>query len=237
MSRGRPTKVSKKRELISIGVVFLIISSIGVSKKVITKDTEININTTSVLAYEVPKYRITVDIGHGGHDNGTSNSYSVAKEKDVNLEIGLKVVERLSKIEGLEVLTTRTTDEFIPLKDRVDLSNNSNSDLFVSIHCNASGDGSTSPDGIETFYYSDTDDSSVLADIVHNKLLEFLLVKDRGIKKGNYQVLRDAKAPAILVECGFLTNPIEGNNLTDERYQYVIVDAIVSGIKDYLNRE
>lgn len=182
------------------------------------------------------KLKIVVDIGHGGKDNGTTNkgfAERVVYEKDVNLEIGLKLIKELSKEDDIKVITTRTDDTFVELADRVEVSNKNNADIFISVHCNATADGDNRVRGLETYYYNSSDSSVELANSVHKNILEANSKKDRGVKKGDYQVLRDSKIPAILIECGFLTNPLELEQLTDEMYQDIMVNAIVKGIKEY----
>ena len=182
---------------------------------------------------------IVVDIGHGGTDNGTINSRYTGSilEKDVNLEIGRKLIDKLNGIDDLKVIATRTDDTFISLSERATIGNENNADIFISIHCNASTDGNSDAEGIETFYYNDSNNSKELATKVQENLIRALNKNDRGVKKGNYQVLRDSENTAILVECGFLTNSLEREQLCDNTYQDILVSAIVRGITEFMNDE
>ena len=90
---------------------------------------------------------IVIDAGHGGHDTGTNGKFN--KEKDVALQYSLKLGEKISReMPEVNVLYTRKSDKFIPLKDRAHFANSNDADLFISIHCNG---GSTSASGTETF--------------------------------------------------------------------------------------
>ncbi len=104
----------------------------------------------AVAAFKPGKIRrIVVDPGHGGHDPGAMNADGT-KEKDIVLQIGLKLAKRIREELGIDVVLTRSSDIFIPLEERTAIANKVNADLFISIHANASLNKSTS--GIETYY-------------------------------------------------------------------------------------
>ncbi|SCH52182.1 N-acetylmuramoyl-L-alanine amidase family protein [Romboutsia sp. 1001713B170207_170306_H8] len=177
---------------------------------------------------------VVIDIGHGGKDQGTQSSNGKILEKDIVLSIGNKVLKKLEKDKDIKILATRTTDEFISLKDRNKFEVDNNAQLFISIHANAAPK-SSNVDGIETFYWDkENEDSYNLAKVVHDKLIQYTNANDRSIKPGNYQVIRDASCPSILIETGFLTNYLESINLSNDKYQDKIANAIVEGIKEYL---
>lgn len=179
--------------------------------------------------------KVLIDPGHGGKDVGTSNPRTGTIEKDITLKIGNKVVEELKKYRNIEVIITRTDDTFVSLADRNKIEADNNADLFVSIHCNATPDGKSNADGVETFYWSeDGEESNILAQKVHESITSKLNVRDRGIKRENYQVLKNSKSPSILIETGFLTNDEEEKNLLDENYQSQLAKAIANGIVEYI---
>lgn len=173
-------------------------------------------------------YKVFIDAGHGGRDNGSS--YSDRIEDRINLQIANKVEKKLEK-RGIDVVTSREEDKYVSLNERTRKSNLSDADVFVSIHQNAAED--TTAKGIETFYYNESDKN--LAKEMQNSLIDTTNSYDRGYKKGNLQVLRDNKVPAILVECGFISSTDEGYKLNTSEYQNRVADGIVEGITSYLN--
>lgn len=173
-------------------------------------------------------YKVFIDAGHGGKDNGSS--YGARIEDNLNLQISEKV-EKLLREEGIYVETTRNKDEYVSLSKRTKKSNLSNSDLFISIHQNTSE--SKSANGIETYYYDKTNKG--LANIFQSNLLNSTKANDRGVKKGNLQVLRDNNKPSILIECGFISNDNEGFKLSTKAYQEKIANGIVNSVKEFFN--
>lgn len=179
---------------------------------------------------------IVIDMGHGGKDQGTSNPSSGALEKDIVLEIGEKVSEILKKDSKLTIIETRTTDEFLTLKERVEISNDNNSDIFISLHCNAVENDMNLYHGVESFYWrDDTEESYNLASSIQSSIVADLDVNDRGVKKDNYYVVKNTQCAAALIELGFLTNNAECKKLANEKYQNEMARAIVDGIYDYFS--
>lgn len=178
---------------------------------------------------------VVIDVGHGGNDKGTQSGDGKLIEKDINLQIGKKVIEILKKDSSLEIVETRNNDEYLSLIDRVEISNNNNADLFVSLHCNADYNGTSSINGVETFYWKeDNEKSYTLANEIQSSIANTLEVRDRGVKQDDYAVIKSTKCPAVLVEMGFLTNNIEGNNLANDEYQTMMAEAIAQGIVNYM---
>lgn len=162
---------------------------------------------------------ITIDPGHGGHDSGALGSYSI--EKELTLSIGLHL-GALMLLRGNQIHMTRYKDEFLSLEQRAHLANEAQSDLFVSIHCNAH---ESDAEGIETFYYSER--GKIIAESVQDSLIRtFPDNKDRGAKKEVFYVLRHTKMPAILVECEFITSKEHFLNANKK----LIAEAIMRGI-------
>lgn len=170
-------------------------------------------------------YKVFIDPGHGGRDNGSSHNGYL--EDQLNLQIAKKVEAKL-KEEGISVEMSRDTDKYVSLSDRNIKANNSGADLFISIHQNAGFTSDAS--GIETYYLNDND---ILAKNLQDSLVDYTNARDRGIKTKNLQVLRDSKIPAVLLECGFISNKTEGYRLSTKDYQEKIADGIVDGIKTY----
>lgn len=181
---------------------------------------------------------IVLDPGHGAHDVGALG-YGSLNEKDVVLDTGLRVQSLLTNT-PFNVIMTRSTDVFYTLSERTDMANQANADIFVSIHANAFN-GKAS--GTETFYYgkastnSRIEESKKLAGYIQVRLLEAMGTKDRGVKSGNYAVIRETTMPAVLVELGFIDNKDDYAKLSTETYRQKSAEAIYYGILDYYKVE
>lgn len=183
---------------------------------------------------ESNKIVVTIDMGHGGKDQGTTNQSEDIIEKDITLQIGEKLAKELENTGKVRVIKTRESDEYVGLKERTKISKENNSKLFISIHCNATPDKSYPTHGLETYYWENNKDSYKLAQSIQNSILSDLNINDRGVKKEKYQVLRESYCPSVLIETGFLTNPKDASNLSNNRYQKKLVKAISKGIQNYL---
>ena len=184
--------------------------------------------SSSFIIANAESYKVFIDAGHGGKDNGTSHNGYV--EDVINLQIAHKLKNRLIN-EGLEVEMSRDSDTFLSLSERAYKSNNSDADIFISIHQNAASNSSAN--GIETYFLGSR--NKALATAVHNSILNSTNANDRSVRQANFQVLRDNNKVAILLECGFISNPSEGYKLNTSQYQNKVVDGIVSGVKNYFN--
>lgn len=173
------------------------------------------------------QYVVYIDPGHGGYDPGTQGNGIV--EKDIVLNYGLRLKEKLEE-NGIKVIMSRTSDVFVSLEDRSRGANNANPDIFISIHINSAG--ATSASGIETFYKKDID--KPLAEKIQSKLISYTGAVNRGAKWEDFHVVRETNMPASLVECGFLTNVNEANNLKNWNYQEKLINAMLDGALDYL---
>lgn len=172
------------------------------------------------------KKLVVVDPGHGGSDVGATRNNIY--EKNITLDISKRVAELLKK-KGYDVVMTRTADQTVSLQKRVEISENANPDIFVSIHVNSSN--SESPSGLETHYYKDN--SLMLAKNVHASLLNHINSNNRGLFKSKFYVINHTTAPAILVEIGFISNPTERAQLVSESRKQATAKAIAEGIYDY----
>ena len=146
---------------------------------------------------------VVIDAGHGGHDRGGIPGQRIA-EKDMTLDVALRLRNVLSA-NGYRVVMTRSSDVFVPLGGRVAIANSYRNAVFVCIHFNATGRSGAS--GIETYFYSR--DSLPLASAIHYYVTGGAPSANRGVRRRGYYVLRKTTIPAVLVECGFLTNPTE----------------------------
>lgn len=175
------------------------------------------------------KIYVVIDPGHGGSDCGATRNGIY--EKNITLDVSKRVEKLLTK-KGYEVFMTRETDETVSLQERVEISENLQPDVFVSIHVNSSN--SSAPKGIETHYYKDN--SLVLAKTVHASLLNNVKASNRGLFKSKFYVINHTSAPAILVEIGFISNDGERAQLVTESRKQATAKAIVEGIDDYFKK-
>lgn len=175
---------------------------------------------------------IVVDPGHGGADPGAIG-FSGQQEKEVNLFTALELA-RLLNAAGAEVLLTRNGDQTVSNLRRVTLANDSNADLFISIHANAYSKNKSN--GTETFYYANDDngsDSRFLAGLLQKELVDVLRLRDRGVKSSGFYVIKNTEMPAALVELAFLTNAEEEKMLKDEKVLKASAESLYRGIEQY----
>lgn len=177
---------------------------------------------------------VVIDPGHGGSDPGTT-SFTKKPEKIFTLALGLKVQALLQQESGIEVIMTRETDIYPTRSERVKLANDLKADVFVSIHGN-SVTAAPHITGTETYYYQ-RENSKELANLIHKNLIKAMGLADRGVKNGNYQVIRETEMAAALLEVGFLSNKSDEEAMMSETNQDKAAQAIVDGIKEYLKLE
>jgi len=168
---------------------------------------------------------VVIDAGHGGHDRGGIPGQRIA-EKDMTLDVALRLRNVLSA-NGYRVVMTRSSDVFVPLGGRVAIANSYRNAVFVCIHFNATGRSGAS--GIETYFYSR--DSLPLASAIHYYVTGGAPSANRGVRRRGYYVLRKTAIPAVLVECGFLTNPTEAAYAQSAGYRQKLADEIAAGIR------
>lgn len=173
---------------------------------------------------------VVVDIGHGGKDAGAIGIGGL-QEKNVILPIGLEVA-RILEQQGVQVVLPRADDRFIDLAPRVALAQGVKAEVFVSIHANAINLSRPDINGIETYYYSGG--GGRLAQIIHANILQSLGVRDRGVRRARFYVLRRTSMPSTLVEVGFVTGAEDAPRLADPNFQRQMAAAIARGILQYL---
>lgn len=191
---------------------------------------------------------IVLDAGHGGIDPGAMNKDNTILEKDVNLEITKKLRDLLES-SGATVIMTREKDVSLyqedgnktirqkyneNLKNRKKIIDESNADIFVSIHLNAFEQSKYS--GAQTFYPKGKDDGKELAQFIQDELKRVVdKENNRKIKpRDDIYLLKNTNMPSVLIECGFLSNEKESQLLADSKYQDKIAWAIYVGIQKYL---
>ncbi|MFM2294481.1 MAG: hypothetical protein RLZZ350_894 [Verrucomicrobiota bacterium] len=200
---------------------------------------------------------IALDPGHGGKDTG--NRIYFQSEKTHTLLLAQEIRDLLKK-SGIKVVFTRTGDDFVELTDRPDRAEKLGADLFVSLHYNASVEDRNNVQGAEIYCLTPAGASSTnakgvgaespwtignrnnarnlnLAYQVQHSLVHNLGVNDRGVRRARFAVLREASMPAILVEAGFMTHPVEGKKIFTTAYRRSLARAIANGIVAYERAE
>ena len=192
---------------------------------------------------------IVLDAGHGGIDPGAMNKDKTVLEKDINLQITMKIKE-LIEASGGNVILTRDKDVSLyeegnnkttrqkyneNLKNRKKIIENSQADMFISIHLNSFEDSKYY--GAQTFYPAGKEDGKSLAQIIQTELKRVAdNTNNREIKpREDLYLIKENQMPSVLIECGFLSNENEAKLLADEEYQEKIAWAIYVGIQKYFN--
>jgi len=196
---------------------------------------------------------VVLDPGHGGYDKGQVSRYGA--EKDFALDVARKL-RAILQAKGLRVIMTREGDYFVPLEVRAKIANSARNSIFVSIHFNASGDDpnatgfeifsftprgapSTSDQNVNAKSFNAQPGSSVdaqsmaLSACIYHSVLGHLPEYDRGIKRARFAVLRLTKVPAVLIECGFLTERGESKLISNKDWRAKLAGAIGIGIESY----
>ena len=177
--------------------------------------------------------RILIDPGHGGADPGAIG-LSTLPEKTIALDTALRLAALLERTQSRGLLTRR--DDRAPggtgqdgLRERVERARRSGAEVMVSLHADASYDSAVR--GVTTYYYHPGDVALALA--IHEELVARLGVPDRGVRRADFYVLRASPVPAVLVELGFLTNPVEAALLSSGSYRQRAAEAIADGLARY----
>jgi len=180
------------------------------------------------------KFSVVIDPGHGGNDPGAIGIGGI-READVVLEVS-KIVKKLLSEKGVKVRLTRKNEVDLDLPPRVSIANNSDADIFVSIHANASRGKKRDINGLETFYYRGGR-GRLLAKRIQKHILRVSPGSpDRGVKHGRFYVIKNTKMPAVLVEIGFLTGRLDARRLEKTAHRKRIAYAIAKGILEYLSK-
>ena len=188
---------------------------------------------------------VIIDAGHGGMDSGAS--YEDVYEKELNLSLALMLGDML-KSSGYEVIQTRTEDIMLgngtkgskkmqDLKERVDLANSTDNAIFVSIHMNKFSQEKYS--GLQVFYSPNNQSSALLAEKIQSNIKSILQSNNnREIKESgsNIFLLDNIDNPAVLVECGFLSNPDERTKLSTEEYRKELASVIYASVVEFLEQ-
>ena len=168
---------------------------------------------------------VVIDAGHGGHDRGGIPGQRIA-EKVMTLDVAQRL-RNVLQASGYRVVMTRDSDVFVPVGTRVAIANSYRNAIFVCVHFNATNRMGAS--GIETYFYSRN--SLPLASAIHHFVVGGAPSGNRGVRRRGYYVLRKTNIPAVLVECGFLTNPTEAAYAQTASYRQKLAEEIAAGVR------
>lgn len=183
---------------------------------------------------------IVIDPGHGGKDPGNlASSANYENEKYINLKIARKTGKYIdSLLSNVKVIYTRTTDKYLSPEERAEVANNKNADYFLSIHCNHSTKSEIK--GVEIHVHTDRCKESIrFAKKINADLIKRAKRYSRGIKNfedrnnSNILVVRDTQMPAVLVECGFMSNKVEEHYLNTDYGQSIIASSLYRSFREY----
>ncbi|NQP27867.1 cell wall hydrolase [Streptococcus suis] len=234
--------VNKKDHKYSIGKYHIHVYYDSYGSKNIVATTAVNLPSSR-------SYTVYIDPGHGGRDSGAS--YGGVHEKNLALSVSNKLRDNLVQ-RGINVLMTRDGDYDVDFKtERSRMTNESNADLFISIHFNATGAGVSNSSGIETYWYQyDPEyqpkinkemhnnptrlaESEILANKVQESLIKETGAVNRGVRRETFAVLRETAIPAILVELGFMDNPSELQVIKQDSYHTRLAKALAQGVMNW----
>ena len=219
--------------LLMVGVLFF-----GVGKFLVSDVGE------PALAEDNTQYTVVIDAGHGGIDGGAT--VNGIFEKDINLSVSKKVKEFLH-LYDVNVVLTRNTDTLLcdenskhkkrdDLYNRMKVAKSVNTPIFLSIHMNKFSEEKYK--GLQVFFSPNNNDSEALSLLIQQNVREYLQSdNDRQAKKATSSIylLDRLTCPAVIVECGFLSNSEDLKNLTDEKYQNVLAFVIANSIIEFIN--
>ena len=234
--------------LISFKQVLICLTAVAAAVAVVFSLDVYHLKTKAGEAEKIRTPLIIIDAGHGGQDGGTVSSSGIV-EKDINLSIALKI-ENLLKLYGIETLMTRNDDSLIydgdcktmrekkvsDIHNRMSMIEKHPDSVFLSIHQNHFDESKYC--GTQVFYSKNNPESQILAECIQASVISKLQPENtRLIKPSGTEIylLYHAKSPAVMVECGFLSNGAEAQLLNDDEYQTKMSVAVVQGIFTYLD--
>ncbi len=217
----------------NIGSLITAVFGEGEDTSKVNRDKQFDLEEENTT--EKKKYVVYIDVGRGGSDVGYKTKDGIL-EKDVNLQISKLVSSRLSSQGDISVVVSRNTDIALSNSERVEDGNKQNADVFVSIRM--AGNEDPTAEGVQTFYRVGADDASdELATLVQKSVAAYVDLKDRGVTPFTFDVLKDNNMPAILLQCGFLSNPKEEKKLTNPEFQKDLAEGISQGILSFLDAQ
>ncbi|PIF47211.1 N-acetylmuramoyl-L-alanine amidase [Chryseobacterium sp. 52] len=180
---------------------------------------------TSFLSFTpIHKKYIVIDAGHGGNDTGSV--YEKFSEKEITVNIAKEIKKLNESQDHYEVILTRDSDAYPTLQERTAMINKLNPEMVISLHVNRNPEKETSNQGTEV-YIQNTENSKKLAEKISKKF------DVQKIEERNLHMLRETKAPAVLVELGFINNAKDREYMTSEKGQKEIAQKFTEIIREY----
>ena len=241
-------KLNKKKYFEILNISTLILTVCTLISYTSTSPDNVIITDNDLIVNNDEEFTVIIDAGHGGFDPGAIGVDGVL-EKELNLTIAKYVSEYLAN-KGVRVSMTRQNDDQLriegsklssktqDLKARIDLANSHSNGILVSIHMNMFSDPSIQ--GLQVWYSSNGRLSEILAEKIQSNVARTIQPNNkRQIKKdsNSIYILRKSQIPAVLVECGFISNPDEADLLKDKKYQQELSKSIADGILLYLGKQ
>ena len=235
-SNNNTVKIDENGTLSALneGTVFLtkeIGEKVHIIEIYVDSSSEISNHSSRSIKVDRNYYKVFVDPGHGGNDNGASRFGR--NEDDINLQVAQRVAKKLRE-KGIDVEMSRTSDIYVGLSDRGKMANKYGADVFISIHHNSSESGTTTLNGIETLYNTNKSSHKGYATEIQNNIIKETSAKNRGVKTANHAVTRLANMLGALVEGGYINNKIESAKLANPIYQEKLALGIANGVENYL---
>lgn len=251
----RKKKVKRRIKKKNVAILLLVIACIITNpketiKSILLKEESVSANSNVIetenidnqientVKEEKPKkthFKVAIDASYGGQDGG-SKGYNGIIQKDVNLDIALKVKDILDRESDVDVILTRKDDSTVSMSERVEIVNNSGADFVVSIMQNTEGSGEVT--GIESYVLPPENEkrNATLGYTLQKAMNMYVDTKDRGVLSRNMDILLKSDVPGAVVNTGFISNKDEGTKLSSEEYQLVIADGIAQGILLYIDK-
>lgn len=250
-------KINKKNTFILLALIILTIFILtnfikGIFKEEDVLAQESNKSTLTTESNDVDKkdsvldenkveevkkthFKVVIDASYGGSDGG-SKGYNGIVQKNINLEIALKIKDVLERYNDVDVILTREDDSTLSMEERINIINNSNADFIVSIMQNTEGSGNVN--GVESYVLPKENNKSntKLGYILQQAMTMYINTKDRGVLARNMDILLKSDIPGAVVNTGFISNKEEGLNLSSDKYQLRMAEGISQGILSYIDR-
>ncbi|OPJ54799.1 N-acetylmuramoyl-L-alanine amidase [Alkalithermobacter paradoxus] len=193
--------------------------------------TNINICTVEEFNSKFPLKgkKIFIDPGHGGHDSGNCTEDGL-REKDITLNLSIKLRNELKKY-GMIANLSRENDEYLSLDERIKKSKEDKHEILISIHVNKSKFESIN--GAEAFCYWGDTNAENLGKVIMDSISKTTGIKNRGVKEGNFYILRECRISGLYFEIGYLSNESEKSNLSNDEFIQKLSESICEGILKY----
>lgn len=242
--------VITKKDIIFYSIVCMLLFLV-IFTPINFKSTQSNINEINIVTANniETKIKVVIDAGHGEPDGGAVSKDGI-KESELNLQIAQKLKAKLEEL-NIEVIMTRENSNNISnleetqktireikttdLNNRVKIANESGASMLVSIHMNKFEDSKYR--GWQTFYSKSSEEGKKLAENIQESIGDVIQLdnKRKALKIEGIKIIDKSIIPAVIVECGFLSNTEECNLLQDENYQEKMAEGIKNGIQKYLD--